>query len=86
VSPHPLLTCKELFDFLDDYVDGSLPAPQRDEFERHLRLCPACVNYLDGYRKTIALEKASCADGEPARAPQALLDAVRAAVRKAMNL
>lgn len=84
-NPHNL-TCRQLFDFLADYVDSTLPAPQRDEFERHLRACPSCVAYVDGYRRTIALGRASCCgeggDNAAAKAPPGLLDAVTEALRK----
>ena len=49
------LSCRELVEFLADYLDGALPAPNRERFEEHLRACPACVDYLDSYRETMRL-------------------------------
>ena len=46
------LTCRELIEFLMQYVDGELPAAQLRAFERHLEICPSCVAYLAGYRAT----------------------------------
>jgi|CXWL01.1.fsa_nt_gi anti-sigma factor RsiW len=80
------ITCKQLLDFILDYVEESLPPEQRAEFERHLQVCPSCVAYLDGYRRTIALGKAALqaripVTEEPAHgfAPKSLIDAVLAA-------
>lgn len=80
MNQHPM-TCRQLADFILDYVEGKLPAPQREEFERHLAACPPCVAYLDGYRRTIELGRAALSAGAPAEgpAPERLIEAVRAA-------
>jgi predicted anti-sigma-YlaC factor YlaD len=51
------MTCEQIADFLMDYVSGELPEPTRLVFDDHLRVCTDCRNYLDGYRKAIALGK-----------------------------
>ena len=56
----PLLTCRELLEFLAAYLDDELPAETRADFERHLSLCPPCVDYLAEYRETIRLGRQSC--------------------------
>lgn len=76
------ITCRELIDFIADYLDGVLPAEHRHEFDRHLTVCPPCVAYLDGYKKTIALGKAALKPSdEPAagQVPEGLLRAIKAA-------
>jgi len=74
----PLLTCRELLDFIAEYLDGELAAEARADFERHLSLCPACVDYLAGYRETIRLGKQACEpEAElPADVPQELVAAI----------
>ena len=57
-GPHEhesMITCKECTDFLVDYLDGELEEATEKAFERHLKLCPPCVGYLESYKKTIAL-------------------------------
>ncbi len=84
-ASRPFITCKELYGFLDDYLDGCLTPPQLEEFERHLRVCPSCVNYLDGYRRTVELGKTALSPDQsaaPASAPPGLIDAVRAALER----
>ncbi len=54
-----MITCRELLDFLHDYVEGTLSANDRAKFERHLSVCDPCVHYLAEYRKTIRLAKSA---------------------------
>lgn len=54
------MTCREVAEFLMTYLDDELGAPERDEFERHLKVCPPCVRYLKSYQQTIVLEKDAC--------------------------
>lgn len=51
------MTCKELIDVLDDYVAANVSGPQLALFERHLAVCPSCVEYLRSYRDTIHLAR-----------------------------
>lgn len=68
------ITCKELIDFLDDYVAGELPAARQHELERHLSVCPSCVEYVKSYRDTIQLARGAYPD--PAEIPPELLAAL----------
>ena len=68
------ITCKELIDFLDDYVAGEVPPARRHEFERHLSVCPSCVEYVKSYRDTIQLARRAYPD--PAEIPPDLLAAL----------
>jgi anti-sigma factor RsiW len=54
-----VLTCREVLDFLMAYVDGELSADEVARFEKHLAVCPSCVNYLASYRATIRAGKAA---------------------------
>jgi anti-sigma factor RsiW len=79
MSARPYITCNELIDFLYLYVSGELPADRAAEFDRHLSVCPSCVNYLETYRETIALGRAAFEDPDlPAEdcAPEELVSAV----------
>lgn len=49
------LPCIELVELVNDYLDGVLPAAERDRFDAHLEVCPGCRNYVDQMRTTIAL-------------------------------
>ena len=73
-----MLTCRELTEFLDDYLAGALAADRRALFDRHLAVCPDCRNYLASYRATVRLVKAA---GERTMqgVPEGLIKAVVAA-------
>jgi anti-sigma factor RsiW len=47
------MSCKSVvMEALYDFEEGSMPATDRAEFERHLQACPPCVRFLDSYRAT----------------------------------
>jgi anti-sigma factor RsiW len=51
----PVMTCRELADFILAYTTGELPLDDRARFEHHLSLCPNCVHYLVSYKATIEI-------------------------------
>jgi anti-sigma factor RsiW len=76
------MTCRELVEFLMDYLDSTLPEPQRLCFEEHLANCPDCVAYLATYQEVIRLGKAVCSkehEGIPPEIPEELVQAVLSA-------
>ena len=80
-----MLTCRELIEFLDQFVADELPPGQKASFREHLRVCPDCRAYLDSYRQTIALAKLSATldDKVSSDVPPALIKAVCDAMTKA---
>jgi anti-sigma factor RsiW len=78
------MTCRDIAEFLSDYLDNSLPEAQRAVFEAHLAECPDCVVYLQTYQETIRLGKAACAHSDdpiPPDVPDELVRAILAARR-----
>ena len=76
------MTCEEVTQFLIDYVSGELPPDEHAALDRHLAVCRACRDYLDSYRKTIAIGKRAmmpCADEQ---IPDALVQSVLSARRE----
>lgn len=49
------LTCQQLVEIVSDYLEGALPASERQRFEDHLRACDGCTTYLDQMRLTIRI-------------------------------
>ena len=79
------MTCRELVDFLADYLAGELAPEVRRVFEAHLADCPECATYLRGYADAIRLARA-CAEADdvvPSGVPERLLRAIAAARRQA---
>jgi anti-sigma factor RsiW len=79
------VTCRELVDFLGEFLAGELPEAERAEFEKHLAACPECLAYLDSYQKTVQLGKAAFANPEdevPDKVPEDLVRAILASRAK----
>ena len=80
----PMLTCRELVDFLWRYVEDDLSPDERRTFDRHLSMCRGCRAYLESYRRTIELGHAAFADldaGVPDDVPAEIVDGILAARR-----
>lgn len=74
------MTCRELIEFLGDFIEGALPAAQHERFAAHLAECPDCVAYLRSFRTAIELARA-CAPVDdrpdpPDQVPEALVAAI----------
>ena len=70
-----MLTCRDVADFLMEYLDGSLPFLRRVSFRFHILLCPACRRYLAQYRETVRLGQDAFCDEDPdAPAPEEVPD------------
>lgn len=76
------MKCRELAEFLIDYVSGELPEETRANFELHLERCRNCHAYLIQYQSTVAAGKIACgehSDELPTDVPEDLVKAVLAA-------
>ncbi|MBT6441751.1 MAG: hypothetical protein HOK61_04925 [Alphaproteobacteria bacterium] len=56
-----MISCEELETFILDYLDDDLPAPKKRVFERHLKMCQECRDYLAAYCTSLALAKQAVA-------------------------
>jgi anti-sigma factor RsiW len=78
------LTCRELVDFLAEYLDGTLAPDVRQAFAAHVADCAACAAYLRGYADTIRLVKRAYSEPDhpvPRDVPEDLVRAILAARR-----
>lgn len=69
------MACQELVEVITEYLEGTLPAPDRRRFEAHLVLCDPCVVYLEQMRATIATAGRIPLDELSAPGREALLQA-----------
>ena len=77
-----IVTCRELADFVADYLAGELPPAVLATFEHHLDLCTNCRRYLTGYQETVTLGKRAFDDEDailPSEVPEQLVQAILAA-------
>jgi anti-sigma factor RsiW len=47
------LVCREFVELVTDYLEGTLPEPERARFEAHLALCDGCTGYLEDMRRLV---------------------------------
>jgi predicted anti-sigma-YlaC factor YlaD len=83
MTNRPYLTCRQLIEFLDEYVAGDLEGTRREDFERHLKVCPSCRAYLQSYRETIRMARGAFND--PTTLPPELMTAILATVARNTN-
>ena len=75
---HGMMSCREFEEFVQAYVDEELPVQQRRVFERHIRLCRECWDYLAAYRQTVELARSVTTPDEPPVARDIPEDLVKA--------
>jgi anti-sigma factor RsiW len=49
------MTCQQLVELVTAYFDDALDQATREDFDRHVALCPGCLAYLEQMRTTIRL-------------------------------
>jgi anti-sigma factor RsiW len=47
------LVCQEFVELVTDYLEGTLPEPERRRFEAHLAECDGCSGYLEDMRRLV---------------------------------
>lgn len=78
------MTCREVVEFLSDYLEGELSPEQHTLFTTHLEECSDCVEYLKSYQEAVRLGKAGLRQtDEPVsqEVPEDLVQAILAARR-----
>lgn len=71
------LSCQELVELVTEYLEGTLPAPERERFEAHLTICSPCRVYLEQMRQTINTLGRLTEDAIPQDVRHELLEAFR---------
>jgi anti-sigma factor RsiW len=70
------MTCRDVAEFLLEYVEGELPVEARRRFDEHMAICPDCVRYLQHYTETIKAGRLAMAEDVPADVPDELVIAI----------
>lgn len=78
----PYITCRELIEYIADYLGGSLDETGKVDFERHLERCPSCRAFLASYIQTMDLEKLVLYEDDPVSdVPEDLVQSILARTR-----
>jgi Putative zinc-finger len=75
-------TCKEITDLIFGYLNHTLSPPLRRDFQRHLRICPDCVNFVNTYKKTASVTRSIRPAEIPPRVKNNILDFLRGRMQK----
>jgi hypothetical protein len=75
-------TCRQITNLVYDYVTERLRPIVKKDFERHLRLCPDCVAFLNTYRTTVAATRRLQAKDIPETVRSNLLKFLRTRVKR----
>ena len=73
-----MLTCKQFYEELTDYLDDTIDAQLRVKLEQHLSDCPNCWVICDTTKKTIKVYKGM----EPCTIPPEIHSRLMAALEK----
>ena len=73
-----MLTCKQFFEELTDYLDDKIDVQLRAKLEQHLSDCPNCWVICDTTKKTIKVYKGM----EPCTIPPEMHTRLMAALEK----
>jgi len=71
------LTCREMVELMNDYLEGALAEGERARFEAHLSICDPCTIYLAQVRETIRLAGKITEESLPPLVRDELLQAFR---------
>lgn len=76
-----MMTCRDLYGFLDEFLEGALDTETRQRFQLHVDRCSACRKYLTTYQTTLKVARDSETIDAPAgcEAPEDLIHAILAA-------
>lgn len=75
-------TCKQMTDLVFDYLNNRLSPKVELDFQRHLRVCPDCVSFLNTYKKTVSVTRSVRPEEIPPRVRNNILDFLRGQMRK----
>ena len=75
-------TCKQIAQLIADYLTDKLRPTLKAEFEKHLSLCPDCVNFINTYRKTVQSTASLRAQEIPPKVRDNILNFLRKKLRR----
>jgi anti-sigma factor RsiW len=77
IQPPAELTCQELVELVTDYLEQTLPLPERIRFEAHLAGCRGCRTYVEQMRQTVQVLGTLTEESIAPEARATLLDTFR---------
>jgi predicted anti-sigma-YlaC factor YlaD len=77
MAEHAHISCQEVVELVNDYLEGTLTPHEASLFEQHVNFCDGCDWYLDQMRTTISTVGRVSEEEVPPEARDRLLGAFR---------
>lgn len=77
----PADTCEQVTSLVLDYLRGTLDSGTALALDRHFRICPDCVSFVETYRKTIQATESLAYEAIPSEMVERVKRFLRARVR-----
>ena len=71
------ITCQEVVELVNDYLERALPPDETTVFEQHLNFCDGCDWYVEQLKRTVETVGEIREEDVPAEAKERLLGAFR---------
>ena len=71
------ITCQEVVELVNDYLERALPPAETTLFEQHLNFCDGCDLYVEQLKRSVETVGAVREEDVPAEAKERLLGAFR---------
>jgi putative zinc finger protein len=71
------ITCQEVVELVNDYLERTLPPGEMTVFEQHLNFCDGCDLYVEQLKRTVETVGEIREEDVPAEAKDRLLSAFR---------
>ena len=71
------ITCQEVVELVNDYLERALPPDEATVFEQHLNFCDGCDLYVEQLRRTVETVGEIREEDVPPEAKERLLGAFR---------
>jgi len=81
-QPLSAKTCKQIADLMVDYLTDQLRPPVKQEFAKHLSICPDCVSFVNTYKKTVQSTATLRSEDLPPKVRQNVLGFLRKKLRQ----
>jgi anti-sigma factor RsiW len=75
-------TCQQITELMVDYLTDKLRPSVKQEFAKHLSVCPDCVSFVNTYKKTISTASSLSRVNMPAKVRNNVLEFLRKKLRR----
>lgn len=79
-------TCKQITDLMVEYLTDQLRPKLKQEFKKHLDICPDCVNFVNTYKKTVQSTATLRSEEIPPKVRDNILSFLRGKLRRVTAL